>query len=105
MTRLEYLQVVTKADADVVEAMAERAEAFALSYTNRTTMIPQLENAVRDLAIIYINRMGTEGEKGRSEAGESYTFEEAPKQVYDVLNRFRLARVGGVVYANEAEQN
>lgn len=38
------------------------------------------------------------------EGGESYTFEDAPKQIYDTLNRYRLARVGGKIYEAEKKQ-
>ena len=69
-----------------------------LAYTNRTRIVTGLEKSVRDLAVIALNRMGTEGEAGRSEGGESYSFDTAPKQIYDVLNRYRIARVGGVVH-------
>ena len=58
---------------------------------------------MRDLAVIAINRMGTEGESSRTGSGESYNFDNAPKQIYDVLNRYRLARVGGVTYEAEKE--
>ena len=75
-----------------------------LSYTNRKQLRTGLEKAVRDLAVIALNRMGTEGEKSRSEGGESYTFEDAPKQIYDTLNRYRLARVGGKIYEAEKKQ-
>ena len=64
-------------------------------------MIPELKKTVRDLAVVAINRMGTEGESSRTGAGESYNFDNAPKQIYDVLNRYRLARVGGVTYEAE----
>ena len=63
-----------------------------------------LEKAVRDLAVIALNRLGTEGETGRSEGGESYSFDNAPRQIYDVLNRFRLARVGGRTYETKTKQ-
>ena len=33
-----------------------------LSYTGRTKIVTGLEKAVRDLAVIALNRMGTEGE-------------------------------------------
>ena len=66
-----------------------------LSYTNRTKLVSGLDKAVRDLAVIALNRMGTEGENGRSGAGETYSFDNAPKQVYDLMNRYRLARIGG----------
>lgn len=32
------------------------------------------------------------------------TFEDAPKQIYDTLNRYRLARVGGKTYEAEKKQ-
>ena len=59
---------------------------------------------MRDLAVIALNRLGTEGETGRSEGGEAYSFDNAPRQIYDVLNRFRLARVGGRTYETKTKQ-
>lgn len=91
-------------DEDLIEILLDDAEAFVLSYTNRTRLKTGLEKAVRDLAVIALNRMGTEGEKSRSEGGESYTFDDAPKQIYDTLNRYRLARVGGKTYEAEKKQ-
>lgn len=104
MTELEKLKILTgESDETLLSLLLEDAEAFVLSYTNRTHMIPELKKPVRDLAVISLNRMGTEGETGRSEAGESYSFSEAPKQIYDVLNRYRLGRCGGS--AHEKEQD
>lgn len=60
-----------------------------------------LEKPVRDLAVIALNRMGTEGENSRSEGGETYNFNDAPKQIFDTLNRYRICRVGGKVYENK----
>ena len=96
---IERLKKLTgETDEDLLEILLEEAEEFVLSYTNRTKIVTGLEKAVRDLAVIALNRIGTEGENSRSEGGESYSFDAAPKQVYDVLNRYRLARVGGVVH-------
>lgn len=92
-------------DYCLLEILLKDAESFVLSYTNRTLLIPALEKPVRDLAVIALNRMGTEGETGRSEGGESYSFDSAPKHIYDVLNRHRLARVGGKRYENKAQQD
>lgn len=98
-TDLERLQVLTgEKDEDLLTVLLDDAEEFVLAYTNRTRLIPALEKPVRDLAVIALNRIGTEGESGRSEAGESYSFDDAPKQIYDILNRYRLARVGGKTY-------
>lgn len=96
---IERLKKLTgETDEELLEILLEEAEEFVLSYTNRTKIVTGLEKAVRDLAVIALNRIGTEGENSRSEGGESYSFDAAPKQVYDVLNRYRLARVGGVVH-------
>ena len=102
---IERVQTLTgEKDEDLIEILLDDAEAFVLSYTNRTRLKTGLEKAVRDLAVIALNRMGTEGEKSRSEGGESYTFDDAPKQIYDTLNRDRLARVGGKTYEAEKKQ-
>ena len=102
---IERVQTLTgEKDEDLIEILLDDAEAFVLSYTNRTRLKTGLEKAVRDLAVIALNRMGTEGEKSRSEGGESYAFDDAPKQIYDTLNRYRLARVGGKTYEAEKKQ-
>lgn len=99
MDNLDKLKKLTgESDEDLLSLLLEDAESFALSYTNRSHMIQGLEKPIRDLALVAYNRMGTEGESGRSEGGESYSFDAAPKHIYDVLNRYRLARVGGVVH-------
>ncbi len=98
------MTILTKCnDEELLETLLDEAEAFVLAYTNRTKIVTGLEKAVRDLAVIALNRLGTEGETGRSEGGESYSFDNAPKQIYDVLNRFRLARVGGRTYETKAK--
>ncbi len=105
MDNLEKLKIMTgESDENLLSLLLEDASAFVLSYTNRSKMIPQLERPVRDLAVIAYNRMGTEGESGRSEGGESYSFDTAPKSIYDVLNNYRLVRVGGRAYENKTEQ-
>lgn len=105
LNNLEFLKKLTgESDEALLSFLLEDAEQFVLSYTNRTKIIAGLEKTVRDLAVIALNRRGTEGEASRSEAGESYGFDNAPKQIYDVLDRYRLARVGGKTYENKAEQ-
>ena len=67
--------------------------------------IPTGSSLLPDLRkLCAILRLGTEGETGRSEGGESYSFDNAPRQIYDVLNRFRLARVGGRTYETKTKQ-
>ena len=102
MTDFERIKILTgERDEELVEVVLEDAKDWVLAYTGRKKMIPDLKKTVRDLAVVAINRMGTEGESSRTGAGESYNFDNAPKQIYDVLNRYRLARVGGVTYEAE----
>lgn len=102
---IDKLLILTKEkDEDLLEVLLDDAEAFVKAYTNRTRIPKPLQKTVRDLALISYNRMGTEGENSRSEGGESYSFDNAPKQIYDILNRYRLARVGGRAYEAKAEQ-
>lgn len=106
MTDVEKLKILTgESNEKLLSFLLEEAEEFVLSYTNRTKIVSGLQKAVRDLAVIALNRMGTEGESGRSEGGESYSFNDAPKHIYDVLDRYRLARVGGKVYEVETKSD
>lgn len=105
MQDIEKLKKLTgESDEELLSLLLEDATDFVLSYTNRSKIVTGLEKAVRDLALIAYNRRGTEGESSRSEGGESYSFNDAPKQIYDVLNKYRLLRVGGKVYENKGEQ-
>lgn len=104
MTELEKLKKLTgEKDDELLQILMEDATAWVLAYTNRTRLVSGLDKTVRDLAVIALNRMGTEGEAARTGSGESYTFDDAPRQIYDVLNRFRLARVGGVAHETQTE--
>lgn len=104
MTELEKLKKLTgEKDDELLQILVEDATAWVLAYTNRTRLVSGLDKTVRDLAVIALNRMGTEGEAARTGSGESYTFSDATRQIYDVLNRYRLARVGGVAHETQTE--
>ncbi len=104
MTETEKLKKLTgESDTELLSLLLDDAQEFVLSYTNRTEIVTGLQKTVRDLAVIALNRMGTEGESGRSEGGESYSFENAPKHIYDVLDRYRLVRIGGRTYETKKE--
>lgn len=105
MTELEKLKKLTgEKDEELLQILIEDAATWVLAYTNRTRLVSGLDKTVRDLAVIALNRMGTEGEAARAGSGENYTFDDAPRQIYDVLNRYRLARVGGVAHETQTEQ-
>lgn len=104
MTEIQKLKLLTgESDETLLSLLLSDAEEFILSYTNRTELPDVLKKTVRDLAVIALNRRGTEGESGRSEGGESYSFDAAPKPIYDVLDRYRLAGVGGRRYEAKKE--
>lgn len=105
MTDIEKIKILTgESDEGLLSVLLEESAEFVLSYTNRKKMVPEFEKPVRDLVVIALNRMGTEGENSRSGAGESYSFDNAPKHIYDILDRYRLARVGGRTYETKKEQ-
>ena len=92
-------------NADLVEVVLEAAEQTILSLTNRTQLIPPLEAAHRDLAVVMINRLGTEGESSRSEGGISISFEEMPKVIQTAIETYRLARVCGHAFETVPDQD
>lgn len=105
VTDIEKLKKLTGEGDDILlSLLLDEATAFVLSYTGRTKIVTGLEKAVRDLAVIALNRMGTEGEASRSGGGESYSFDNAPKHIYDTLDRYRLVRIGGRTYEAKTEQ-
>lgn len=106
MSNQEKLKLLTgESDETLLSLLLADAEEHVLAYTGRTAMIPALEKTARDLALIAYNRRGTEGESSRSGGGESYSFDSAPKQIYDVLDRYRLAKIGGRAYETKAESS
>ena len=66
MTDIEKLKKLTGESDDILlSLLLEEATAFVLSYTGRTKIVTGLEKAVRDLAVIALNRIGTEGQPER----------------------------------------
>ena len=76
----------------------EEAEAYILARTRRKRLPETLRMPTRKLALIYLNREGTEGESARSEGGENYTFETVPEEIERVIRDHRLARAGGYTH-------
>lgn len=106
MNNIEKLKVLTEeSDETLLQTLLEDAEDFVLAYTNRTVLPETLNKTVRDLAVIALNRMGTEGETSRSESGESYSFDNAPAGIYRILNKYRLARCGGHAFEKVETEN
>lgn len=103
LTEVEIMEKLTgESDEDLLSLLLNDAEEFLLNEMNRTWLPDRLQKVKRDIAVIAYNRLGTEGESSRTEAGESYTFESLPAHIRSAINKNRIARCGG--YAHEAQQ-
>lgn len=94
LSRLAIL-LPDESNEDLLKQLVEDAADQACAWTNRTEPVDGMLRSIGDLAIVAYNRRGTEGEQSRTEGGETYHFEELPKQIYDTLANYRLARAGG----------
>lgn len=102
LSRLQRL-IPEESDTALLRQLIEDAEAFAIGYTGRTKPPAQLLPCIGDLAIWAYNRLGTEGEGARREGGESYTFNDAPRRIFSILDMYRLAKVGGKYHEAEPQ--
>lgn len=106
MTDSQVQEILTRLEAylpdgyneDELTQIIKDAGDWVLAYTCRTEIPDVLIKSVADVALVAWNRRGTEGESSRSEGGESYQFEEVPKHITEILNRYRLAKIGGKSY-------
>lgn len=105
--QLARLRILTGRDDadDLLLQLIGDAEATALAYMHRKELPEALITSVGDAALVAYNRLGTEGESGRSEGGESYSFIELPDRFYKLWKSFRLARVGGHAYESESDSD
>ena len=92
-------------DDNLLNTLLKVAEEELLSLTNRKVMIDRLKPCVRKWALIAYNRLGTEGEKSRSEGGISSAFVEIPEDIKSIVEQCRIVRVGGHAYEKEPDSN
>jgi hypothetical protein len=109
MTQIEKLKVrlgISTADTskdELLTAILEDAAAEILDFTNRSLITNSIEPLQRELAIIYYNRQGVEGEVSRSEGGISVSYStDIPEAVKNRLNAYRLLK--GAKIANASTQ-
>ena len=103
LARLKNLIPSEEWDDTIIGQLVDDAEDWVLAYCHRTYIPDTLIRTIGDLAMVAFNRLGTEGDAGRSEAGESYTFETAPAHIFKILDRYRLVRVGGHAYETQTD--
>lgn len=99
--QVDKLQVRLKEeDEDLLEQLLEDAEAEILDYCNRDVLLPRMLGLQRELAIVYYNRLGIEGESSRSEGGVSVSYStDIPENIKRRLISYR--RLKAVRLANE----
>ena len=99
--QVEKLKVrLNEEDEDLLEQLLEDAEAEILDYCKRDTLLPRMFGLQRELAIVYYNRLGSEGESSRSEGGVSVSYStDIPENIKRRLSSYR--RLKAVRLANE----
>lgn len=103
MTQIERLKARLGNDVDeiLLQVLLDDAETEILDYTNRTELLPKMEGLQRELAIIYYNRQGSEGEASRSEGGVSVSYStEIPESIKSRLVAYRRLKAVGIANAN-----
>lgn len=90
-------------DMETVEACLGRAENAVLNYIQRDVLPKGAESAVIELAVIYYNRLGNEGESSRTEGGISQSFiTDIPKDIQRQL--WRWPPKVGVIHSETVEE-
>lgn len=99
--QVEKLKVrLNEEDIALLEQLLEDAETEILDYCNREVLLPRMLGLQRELAVIYYNRLGSEGESSRSEGGVSVSYStDIPENIKRRLNSYR--RLKAVRLANE----
>jgi len=103
MTQIEKLKVrISGVDDTLLEQLLEDSQEEILDYCNRDVLLTKMEGLQRELAIIYYNRRGSEGESSRSEGGVSVSYStEIPESIKSRLNAYRRLKVVGIANAVE----
>ena len=106
MAQLEKLKIrlgiSDNGEDDLLNMLLEDAEGEILDFCNRDILPDKAQVLQRELAIIYYNRMGSEGEASRSEGGVSVSYStEIPENIKSRLLAFRRLKLVGVANANK----
>ena len=77
-------------------ALLRDAASMILNYTGLAAVPAPLLNTQVRLAVILYNRLGTEGDKSRTEGDVNRTFDPLPDALRQELLPFRIVKTGGV---------
>lgn len=100
---LDQLKLLLGIEGECFDALLllllDKAESFICHYCQVPKLPLALGSACLDLAVLYYNRMGAEGESGRSEGGIRREFgslnQDLPRSLLTELNRY--ARVASII--------
>lgn len=106
MTQLEKLKIrldiKDTTQDELLNILLEDAEGEILEFCNRDVLPVKAEALQRELAIIYYNRLGSEGESSRSEGGVSVSYStDIPENIKNRLRAFRRLKLVGAALANK----
>ncbi|MFR1823857.1 MULTISPECIES: phage head-tail connector protein [Clostridium] len=97
------LEIKDTTQDELFNMVLEDAETEILDYCNRDVLLPRMLGLQRELAIVYYNRLGSEGESSRSEGGVSVSYStDIPENIKRRLNSYR--RLKAVRLANENKE-
>ena len=97
------LEIKDTTQDELFNMVLEDAETEILDYCNRDVLLPRMLGLQRELAIVYYNRLGSEGESSRSEGGVSVSYStDIPENIKRRLNSSR--RLKAVRLANENKE-
>ena len=81
------LEIKDTTQDELFNMVLEDAETEILDYCNRDVLLPRMLGLQRELAIVYYNRLGSEGESSRSEGGVSVSYStDIPENIKRRLN-------------------
>lgn len=97
------LEIKDTTQDELFNMVLEDTETEILDYCNRDVLLPRMLGLQRELAIVYYNRLGSEGESSRSEGGVSVSYStDIPENIKRRLNSYR--RLKAVRLANENKE-
>lgn len=108
LTQLDKLKIqlgiIDEEHDSLLNLLLSNALEYILAYCNRTELPPGLNQLQLQIAVIYYNRLGAEGEQGRSEGGIARTIyvlgDDFPKSIKTQLVQYRLSKL--VRYASSS---
>ena len=91
-------QLMTRLGADefdkgLITGLYDDAMAVVLDFTHRDALTGGMPTYVKQLAVVYFNRLDTEGESARTEGKVSRAFvTDIPESIQRPLRRYRVAK-------------